>query len=78
MPPGGKRKGAGRPAGAHGKVSQKLVKLTATVLKFLSEEHPRSASPFIDGLIRNSVEFRLWRGEPVKHVQKAKKKTGTP
>jgi hypothetical protein len=61
---GGKRAGAGRPVGPHGKKHDKNIAMTADVWSFLSQSgvgKSMSSGVFLEWFIRRSAAFRTWQ-----------------
>lgn len=57
---GGKREGAGRKAGEHGRKIQKEVYLTPAVLEFLTRDG-WAAGVAIELMVRKSAAFKAWQ-----------------
>jgi hypothetical protein len=61
---GGKRAGAGRPVGPHGKKYDKNIAMTSDVWSFLyqsSVEKSMTSGVFLEWFIRCSAAFKAWR-----------------
>lgn len=58
MPPGGKRKGAGRKPGPMGKKQTKSHALTPDVMDYLATVE--NQSELVDSLVRKSSGFKKW------------------
>lgn len=59
MTPGGKRAGAGRPAARGERKETTSMRLTPTLLRYLSE-HNESAGEIVEAAIRRTADFRKW------------------
>ncbi len=68
---GGRRPGAGRPKGSGKRIKENRKvtwggRFAPNVAQFLKEKMAGSASPWVEGLIRGTDEFKTWEGKNAK------------